>query len=77
MLPDGRVVLCSMDYGLKHVLENLFVQDCYDLFQSDKICNVQMANMSLDASIKVKSFCTSCENVFTYTVYFGACYGGG
>jgi hypothetical protein len=31
MLPDGDVVLCCMDYGMKHVLGNLLKQDYKDL----------------------------------------------
>ncbi len=34
LLPDGSVVLCCMDYSLKHKLGNLLEQDYYDIFAS-------------------------------------------
>jgi hypothetical protein len=35
LLPNGDVVLCCMDYSIKHKLGNLLVDDYYDLFKSD------------------------------------------
>lgn len=34
LFPDGRVVLCCMDYGMKHVLSNLRDCEYEELFQS-------------------------------------------
>jgi len=44
LLPDGTVVLCCMDYGMKHVLGNLLKQDYKDLkrqqqYELCKKCN--------------------------------------
>jgi len=33
MLPDGRVVVCCMDFGMKYILGNLFTQDYESLFR--------------------------------------------
>lgn len=66
MLPDGRVVLCCMDYGLKHTIANLFTDEYADLFSSDQMDIVRYANMSLDSAIKSQSICTQCSNVCTY-----------
>ena len=77
LLPDGRVVLCCMDYGMKHVLGNLFKQDYIDLFSGNEIGVVQSSNMSLDPAVKQKSICTSCENVCTYEPSQGMWSGSG
>lgn len=66
LLPDGTVVLCCMDYGLKHKLGNLLDQDYKSLFLGDEIKRVQSLNMLIDAKEKSESICTSCENTCTY-----------
>jgi hypothetical protein len=35
LLPNGDVVLCCMDYGLKHRLGNLLINKYEDLFKSE------------------------------------------
>lgn len=46
LLPDGRVVLCSQDFGLKHVLGNLLVSD-YDLIVNGNVSKKIEKNMEL------------------------------
>jgi FkbM family methyltransferase len=38
MLPNGDVSLCCMDYGLKHILGNLFEQDYEEVIPEDNTC---------------------------------------
>ena len=71
ILPDGRVLLCCMDYGIKHVLGNLFEQNYTDLFKSDEMRIIQSSNMSLNPEIKKQSICTACENVCSFETYNG------
>ncbi|MFN6132783.1 MAG: SPASM domain-containing protein [Synechococcaceae cyanobacterium] len=63
MLPDGRVVLCCMDYGIKHVIGNL-LEDSYEhLFDSAEMVKIRNINMSQDAEVKKECICTQCSNV--------------
>jgi hypothetical protein len=66
LLPNGNIALCCMDYGLKHIIGNLFEVDYYDLFASPVIAGVRAANMSIDKPRKDCSLCTSCDNVIRY-----------
>ena len=66
MLPDGRVVLCCMDYGIKHVMGNILEQRYLDLFWGNELKRVKAANMSLDPESKKASICTACTNVRCY-----------
>ncbi len=61
LLPNGDVVLCCMDYGLKHILGNLLVQDYYSLFASDVLTQLRIINQKPEFSSL--SICKSCENV--------------
>ena len=38
MLPNGDVSLCCMDYGLKHILGNLYEQDYEDIVPENNQC---------------------------------------
>lgn len=40
VLPDGTVLLCQMDYGMRHIMGNLLVNTFDELRQSDIIKNV-------------------------------------
>lgn len=58
LLPDGTVLLCCMDYGMKHPLGNLLHQDL------EQIHNSKMANF-LRKSLEDDSndiLCRKCEN---------------
>lgn len=50
LLPNGDVVLCCMDYGLKHVLGNLISEDYNSLFRSAEFLKVKkgLRDESLD-----------------------------
>jgi len=57
LLPNGDVVLCCMDYGLKHVLGNLISGDYNSLFRSAEFLRVKkgLRDESLDI------LCRYCE----------------
>jgi hypothetical protein len=58
-LPNGDVVLCCMDYGLKHKIGNLFDQDYYEMFSSGGLAGLMTENMRpgpID-----KSLCKTCN----------------
>ena len=50
LLPNGDVILCCMDYGMKHVLGNLLTEDYSSLFQGEVFLKVKkgMEDESLD-----------------------------
>ncbi len=58
LLPNGDVILCCMDYGLRHVLGNLHSSDYRELFESEAFKRVQagLEDDSLDI------LCRYCEN---------------
>jgi hypothetical protein len=41
LLPDGRVILCCMDYGMQHILGNLLTQEYRDLFEGEEFRRLQ------------------------------------
>ncbi len=57
LLPNGDVVLCCMDYGMKHILGNLLSSDYNSLFSSKEFLFVKegLKNDSLDI------LCRYCE----------------
>lgn len=57
LLPDGRVVLCCMDYGMRHVLGNLVEQPYEELFQGPAY---EQVLAGLAGGLPV--LCHSCEN---------------
>ena len=57
LLPNGDVVLCCMDYGMKHVLGNLMDQNYNDLFETDSYKSVMRALGSDDQF----AICRKCE----------------
>lgn len=61
LLPNGDVVLCCMDYGLKHILGNLNKYTYYELFQINTINKLRIENMKPEFS--EESICKKCENV--------------
>jgi hypothetical protein len=61
LLPNGDVVLCCMDYNLKHVIGNLLIQDYSDLFNSLELTSIIKINEA--AEFNKCSICKSCENV--------------
>lgn len=43
LLPDGSVVLCCMDFGMKHVLGNLAKQSYEELFTGKEMQKIKEA----------------------------------
>lgn len=56
ILPDGRVVVCCMDFGMKYVLGNLFIQD-YDSLFTGKTADDIRAGLRGEKQI----LCHNCE----------------
>jgi radical SAM protein with 4Fe4S-binding SPASM domain len=61
LLPNGDVVLCCMDYNLKHVIGNLLKQTYEEMMQGEKLAEIIKMNEA-DGFDKC-SICKSCENV--------------
>lgn len=61
LLPNGDVVLCCMDYGLKHIIGNLFRQNYNDIFQNKELLDIIAINEK--AEFSKCSICKSCDNV--------------
>ena len=61
LLPDGSVVLCCMDYDLKHVIGNLLNQTYDEIFQSKPLLDLIALNEAPE--FNKCSICKSCENV--------------
>ncbi len=61
MLPNGDVVLCCMDYSLKHVIGNLFTQSYEDLFSSKEMNMIRTENAK--SGFSKCTICRSCDNV--------------
>jgi radical SAM protein with 4Fe4S-binding SPASM domain len=57
LLPDGRCVVCCMDFGLKHVLGNLITQSYDNINNSDEKKKLQRA-MDGDSTLDV--LCRKC-----------------
>ena len=65
LLPNGDVLLCCMDYGMKHMLGNLISSDYTSLFNSEEFHKLQkgLNDDSLDI------LCRYCENASTLDEY--------
>lgn len=61
LLPNGDVVLCCMDYNLKHVIGNLLNQSYAEIFAGEKLAEIIKINEA--AGFDKCSICKSCENV--------------
>jgi hypothetical protein len=61
LLPNGDVVLCCMDYNLKHVIGNLLDQTYEEMMQGDKLAEIIKMNEAV--GFDKCSICKSCENV--------------
>ena len=59
ILPNGDVVLCCMDYSLKHKIGNLLEQDYYEMFASGSISKIMAENMQRRFS--ENSLCRTCD----------------
>jgi MoaA/NifB/PqqE/SkfB family radical SAM enzyme len=61
LLPNGDVVLCCMDYDLKHIIGNLLEESYKDIFLGQPLMDLIEINESPEFS--KCSICKSCENV--------------
>jgi hypothetical protein len=61
LLPNGDVVLCCMDYNLKHIIGNLLTQTYEEIFAGEKLAEIVKINEA--AGFDKCSICKSCENV--------------
>ena len=61
LLPNGDIVLCCMDYNLKHIIGNLLTQTYEEIFAGDKLAEIVRMNEA--AGFDKCSICKSCENV--------------
>ena len=61
LLPNGDVVLCCMDYNLKHVIGNLLKQTYEEIFAGEKLAEI--VRMNEKPEFDKCSICKSCENV--------------
>jgi radical SAM protein with 4Fe4S-binding SPASM domain len=61
LLPNGDVVLCCMDYNLKHVIGNLLTQTYAEIFAGEPLAEIIKWNEA--ARFDKCSICKSCENV--------------
>jgi radical SAM protein with 4Fe4S-binding SPASM domain len=61
LLPNGDVVLCCMDYDLKHIIGNLLEQTYEEMMQGEKLSEIIKMNEAV--GFDKCSICKSCENV--------------
>ena len=61
LLPNGDVVLCCMDYNLKHVIGNLLKQTYEEIFAGEQLAEI--IRMNERPEFDKCSICKSCENV--------------
>lgn len=61
LLPNGDVVLCCMDYDLKHVIGNLLDQGYGEIFAGEKLAQIMAWNE--EPNFNKCSICKSCDNV--------------
>lgn len=61
LLPNGDVVLCCMDYDLKHVIGNLLTQTYEEVMQGKPLQDLIAINETPEYS--KCSICKACENV--------------
>lgn len=64
VLPNGDVLLCCMDYSMKHVIGNLLQQNYYDLFTGSEMNQLRQTNMS--PGFSSCSICKSCNRTLNY-----------
>ena len=63
LLPDGTVVLCCMDYGMKHVLGNLLEQDYDAILHSNEAEMIRFGLGGGDCDILCRN-CTNARNIY-------------
>jgi hypothetical protein len=63
LLPNGDVVLCCMDFGMRHILGNLLVSEYESLFQSEEFLKVKNGQQDESSDI----LCRYCDG-YAYSV---------
>ena len=66
LLPNGDVVLCCMDYSMKHKIGNLLTDDYFSLFGSTGMRELLIENVKPGYS--EKSLCKSCSRAKRYGI---------
>jgi hypothetical protein len=61
LLPNGDIVLCCMDYNLKHIIGNLLTQTYEEIFKGKPL--LDLIEMNEADGFNKCSICKSCENV--------------
>jgi hypothetical protein len=61
LLPNGDVVLCCMDYNLKHIIGNLLKESYKDIFLGQPL--MDLIEINEEPGFNKCSICKSCENV--------------
>ena len=59
VLPNGDVVLCCMDYSIKHRLGNLLDSSYYEIFSGGALSDLRAENMKTEFS--GRSLCRTCN----------------
>jgi radical SAM protein with 4Fe4S-binding SPASM domain len=67
LLPNGDVVLCCMDYGLKHIIGNLLEQPYDEIVNSTEIDSVVKSNRK--ETFSNDTLCRTCNDTHCYTPY--------
>jgi len=62
LLPDGTVLLCCMDYGMRHVLGNLKTQSYDEITDGTEIRNIRSAMQDPSSDI----LCRKCSNALDH-----------
>lgn len=58
LLPDGTIVLCCMDYGMKHVIGNLLMESYEDIQNSEEAYKVRNGLAGTEEDV----LCRNCTN---------------
>jgi hypothetical protein len=64
LLPNGDVVLCCMDYSLKHIIGNLLTGDYESLFRSEEMLRIRQVNSQ--PGFSKCTLCKSCDDAQVY-----------
>jgi radical SAM protein with 4Fe4S-binding SPASM domain len=65
LLPNGDVMLCCMDYSLKHNLGNLLTSSYDEVINGNEVKKVAALNKKIGYSDEV--LCRSCNDGFCHT----------
>jgi organic radical activating enzyme len=65
LLPNGDVILCCMDYGLKHKLGNLLIQSYDEILNGIEL--QQLSELNNQLGFSKKTLCKSCNDAFCHT----------